>query len=372
MDFALSEEQLILQRTVRSFLEQRSPEGEVRRLMEETDGYDPAIWLQMATELGLQGIAVPEEYGGSGYSFRELSIVLEEMGRALLVAPFFSSAVLATSALLHSGHEEAKREFLPGISSGKTLATLAVTEVSGSWTEAGVEMVATPGRGRFSLSGSKGHVLDGSIANLILVAARTAAGIGLFAVTGDAPGLTRCPLATMDQTRKLARLDFESTPARLVGQEAGGWPSVEHALQLAAVGLAAEQVGGAQKCLEISVEYAKHRIQFGRPIGSFQAVKHMCAGMLIDVELAKTASHYASACAADLDPDLPIAASMAKSFCSTAYLKVASEAIQVHGGIGFTWEHPCHLYFKRAKSSEVLFGDPRFHGRRLLGQLGIQ
>jgi alkylation response protein AidB-like acyl-CoA dehydrogenase len=371
VDFALSEEQEELRRSVRAFLEQKSPETEVRRLMETQDGYDPAVWSQMATQLGLQGLAVPEDLGGSGYTFRELAIVLEEMGRALLPAPFLSTAVLATGALLRAGDDAAMKELLPRMASGESIATLAVTEDAGGWDEDAIACVATRDGDGYTLSGVKSFVLDGAVADVILVAARTDAGIGLFLVAGDAPGLTRTPLFTMDQTRKLARIELAQTPARLVGAEGEGWPAVEHALRLGAIALAAEQVGGAQRCLEISVDYAKNRIQFGRPIGSFQAVKHKCADMLLHVELAKSAASYAAWCAATDDADLPVAAAMAKSYCSEAFFDVAAETIQVHGGIGFTWEHPAHLYFKRAKSSELYLGDPRHHRRLLTKHLGI-
>lgn len=371
MDFALSEEQEELRRSVRSFLEQKSPETEVRRLMETEEGYDPAVWSQMATQLGLQGLAVPEDLGGLGYTFREQAIVLEEMGRVLLPAPFLSSAVLATGALLAADDTAAQKELLPRLASGESIATLAVTEDGGGWDQAAVGCVATRRGDGFVLSGTKSFVLDGLIADVILVAARSDAGLGLFAVTPDAAGLTRTSLFTMDQTRKLARLELARTPARLVGADGEGWAAIEHALRLGAVALAAEQVGGAQRCLEMSVDYAKNRIQFGRPIGSFQAVKHKCADMLLHVELARSAASYAAWCAATGDPDLPVAAAMAKSYCSEAFFDVAAETIQVHGGIGFTWEHPAHLYFKRAKSSELYLGDPRHHRRLLTRHLGI-
>jgi alkylation response protein AidB-like acyl-CoA dehydrogenase len=215
------------------------------------------------------------------------------------------------------------------------------------------------------------YVLDGATANLILVAARTAAGVSLFSVAGDAAGLTRESLATMDQTRKQARLTFDNTPATLIGTDGQGWPVLERVLDLAAVGLAAEQVGGAQMCLDMAVEYAKVRVQFGRPIGSFQAIKHKCADMLLEVESAKSAAYYAGWAASELNDELPSVASLAKAYCSEAYFHAAAENIQIHGGIGFTWEHPAHLYFKRAKSSELLFGDPTYHRELLAQRIGI-
>jgi len=371
MNFAFSEEQEELRKTVRSFLDQKSPETEVRRLMETDEGYDPAVWKQMGEQLGLQGLIVPEEFGGSGYSYVELGVVLEEMGRALLCAPYFSTVVLAGNALLHSGDDAAKKDYLPGIASGETIATLAFTEPSGKWDEAGITMEAMKKGDGWVLNGTKSFVLDGATASLILVAARTGKGVSLFGVEGDASGLTRTALSTMDQTRKQAKLEFNDTPARLIGAEGEGWKTLSTVLDLAAVALAAEQVGGAQKVLDMSVEYAKVRIQFGRPIGSFQAIKHKCADMLLEVESAKSAAYYGMWCASEMNDELPSVASLAKAYCSEAYFHSAAENIQIHGGIGFTWEHPAHLYFKRAKSSELLFGDPTYHRELLAQRIGI-
>ena len=227
------------------------------------------------------------------------------------------------------------------------------------------------GAGAWRLDGTKMYVLDGHTADLLVVAARTGSGVSLFTVEADAAGLTRTPLSTMDQTRKQAKLTFDGVEAALLGAEGGGWPVLERVLDLAAVALAAEQVGGAQMCLDMAVEYAKVRVQFGRPIGSFQAIKHKCADMLLQVESAKSAAYYAGWCAAEMNDELPQVASMAKSYCSEAYFHAAAENIQIHGGIGFTWEHPAHLYFKRAKSSELLFGDPTYHRELLAQRIGI-
>jgi alkylation response protein AidB-like acyl-CoA dehydrogenase len=367
MNFAFSEEQEELRKTVRSFLDQKSSEAEVRRLMETEEGYDTAVWKQMGEQLGLQGLAIPEEYGGSGYSWVELGIILEEQGRRLLAAPYFSTVVLAANALLLSGDDAAKKEHLPGIASGETIATLAFTESNGRWDEEGITLSAAGGK----LNGEKMFVLDGTIANLIIVAAKGDKGTSLYAVAGDAAGLTRTALSTMDQTRKQAKLEFKDTPAKLIGTEGQGWSVLEKVLDLAAVGLASEQVGGAQFVLEMAVQYAKDRIQFGRPIGSFQAIKHKCADMLLEVESAKSAAYYASWCASEMNDELPSVASLAKAYCSEAYFHAAAENIQIHGGIGFTWEHPAHLYFKRAKSSELLFGDPTYHRELLAQRIGI-
>jgi alkylation response protein AidB-like acyl-CoA dehydrogenase len=371
MNFAFSEEQEELRKTVRAFLDQKSPETEVRRLMETEDGFDPAVWGQMANELGLQSLAIPEEFGGQGFGAVEQGIVLEEMGRALLCAPFFSSVVLGASTLLQSGDAAAKAAHLPGIASGETIATLAFTEPSGKWDESGITMEATASGDGWVLNGTKMFVIDGHTANLVIVAARTGAGVSLFTVAGDAEGLTRTPLSTMDQTRKQAKLEFSNTPATLLGAEGAGWGVLSTVLDLAAVALSAESVGGAQKCLEMAVEYAKVRVQFGRPIGSFQAIKHKCADMLLEVESAKSAAYYGMWCASEMNDELPSVASLAKAYCSEAYFHAAAENIQIHGGIGFTWEHPAHLYFKRAKSSELLFGDPTYHRELLAQRIGI-
>jgi alkylation response protein AidB-like acyl-CoA dehydrogenase len=376
VNLAFSDEQEELRRSVRRFLGDKSPESEVRRLMETEAGYDPDVWAQMSDQLGLPGLAVPEEYGGSGFSFVELVVVMEEMGRALLCAPFFSSAVLAASTLLATDDSAAKTDLLPGIASGSVLATLALTEDSGRWDEAAVTAVARPAvpgeaEGGWVIDGHKTFVLDGHVASLILVVARTETGVSLFAVDGSASGLTRVAMPTMDQTRKQARVSMESVPARLIGAEGTAWPVVSRALDRAAIALAAEQVGGAQRVLEMSVDYAKVRVQFGRPIGSFQAIKHKCADMLLAVESAKSAAYYAAWAAAEDNEEVPVMASLAKAYCSEAYFGAASDNIQIHGGIGFTWDHPAHLYFKRAKSSELILGDPAYHRELLAQRIGI-
>jgi alkylation response protein AidB-like acyl-CoA dehydrogenase len=382
VDFAFSEEQEELRRSVRRFLEDKSPVSEVRRLMEMTEGYDAKVWAQMGNELGLQSLHIPEAYGGQGYSFVELGVVLEEMGRALLCAPYFASVCLAANAVLNAGTEEQRAALLPGIASGEVIATLAFTEPNGRWDASGITMEAVPagpgpdGSGGYTLEGTKMFVLDGHTANLIVVAARSAGsggteGISLFAVDATAPGLTRTALPTMDQTRKQARLEFSGVPASLIGEEGAGWVALSKTLDQAAVCLAAEQVGGAQRCLDMAVEYAKVRIQFGRPIGSFQAIKHKCADMLLEVESAKSAAYYAGWAAAEDNDELPVVASLAKAYCSEAYFHAAAENIQIHGGIGFTWEHDAHLYFKRAKSSELLFGDATYHRELLAQRIGI-
>lgn len=371
MQFAFTEEQDQLRSFVRQFLEDKSSEATVRELMDTESGYDEAVWAQMAEQLGLQSLIIPEEYGGQGFTWVEMVVVLEEMGRALLCAPFFSSAVLATSALLECGDADAAGDYLPRIASGELIATVALTEENGRWDESGITATATADGDSWTLDGAKHYVLDGHTAGLLIVAAKTAAGVSLFAIDGDASGLTRTPLSTMDQTRKQAKISLSSTPGRLLGSDGAGWDTLVGVLDRAAVALAAEQVGGAQMVLDMAVQYAKDRFQFGRPIGSFQAIKHKCADMLLEVESAKSAAYYAAWCAAVDNDELPAMASLAKSYCSEAYFHAASENIQIHGGIGFTWEHPAHLYFKRAKSSELLFGDPTYHRELLAQRIGL-
>jgi alkylation response protein AidB-like acyl-CoA dehydrogenase len=371
VDFAFSAEQEELRHSVRRFLADRSAEAEVRRLMDTEEGFDPAVWGQMAGQLGLQGLAIPEEYGGSGFGFLELEVVFEEMGRALLCAPYFATVALAGSALLSAGDETARKELLPGIARGETVATLAVTEEDGDWSPATIATTAVRDESGWRLNGVKDFVIDGHVADLLLIVARSDDGLSLFAVDGAGDGVQRDALSTLDQTRKLARVSLTGTPGRLIGDAGTAWPVVERTLDLALVALAAEQVGGAQRCLEMAVDYAKTRVQFGRPIGSFQAVKHKCADLLVDVESAKSAAYSAAWCAAELNDELAAMASMAKAFCSEVYTKAAADNIQIHGGIGFTWDHPAHLYLKRAKSSELLFGDPIHHRSRLADLIGI-
>jgi alkylation response protein AidB-like acyl-CoA dehydrogenase len=298
-------------------------------------------------------------------------LVLEEMGRALLCAPFFSSVVLAANTLLLCSDDQAKKEFLPALASGEKFGTLAVTESNGRWDESGIAMEATPTAAGWILNGDKAFVLDGHTADLVLVIAHTSSELSIFAVDPAASGLQRTPMQTMDMTRKQARLTFTDVPARLVGAEGEGATVLPQVLNLAAVGLAAEAVGGAQRCLEMSVEYAKVREQFGRPIGSFQAIKHKCADLLLEVESARSAAYFAMWSAAGNTADLPMAAAMAKAYCTEAYAHAAAENIQIHGGIGFTWEHPAHLYFRRAKSTELLFGDPAYHRELLVQRVGL-
>jgi len=379
MNFAFTEEQEELKKGARQFLENYSASEHVRAMMETDDGYDPQVWSRISSELGWPSLHIPEEYGGSGFSYVELIAVMEEMGRALLCAPFFSSVCLAANALLVGGTEEQKQEHLPGIAAGETIATVAFTEPNGKWDASGIQTTATVDGDSVVLEGTKSFVIDGHTANLLIVAARQPGtsgedGVDLYAVPADTAGVERRLLNTMDMTRKQAEVKLEGAriPAsNRLGDAGSGWATLSKTLDLAAVALAAEQVGGAQRCLDMSVEYAKVRVQFGRPIGSFQAIKHKCADMLLEVESSRSAAYYAGWAAAEDNEELLTVAPLAKAYCSDAYFHCAAENIQIHGGIGFTWEHDAHLYFKRAKSSEILFGDATYHRELLAQRIGL-
>ncbi|MCW2548868.1 MAG: acyl-CoA dehydrogenase protein [Mycobacterium sp.] len=353
-----------LRSSLRSFFSVCASEDEVRRLMVTDDGFDPATWGRLSAELGVTGLAIPEQYGGSGYGFVEVGVVLEEAGRSLLPAPYFSTVVLATTLLLSLDDPDAQEEFLPKIADGSLRATVA-------FPRRGTVIHGERTTGSWRLSGEAAFVMDGHTAELLLVIAETPTGPRIFAIDEGVRGLDRTLQSTMDLTRKLAALQFHGVPARLLGDQETAAPNIEHTRLVAAAGLAAEQVGGAQRVLEMGVEYSKERYQFGRAIGSFQAIKHRLADMLVQVESARSAAYAALWSAAQESPDFAVAAALAKAFCSDAYVFCAGENIQVHGGIGFTWEHPAHLYFKRAKSSALMFGDPADHRQLIARQLGI-
>jgi alkylation response protein AidB-like acyl-CoA dehydrogenase len=367
----LDSHQAELRKVVREFLDDLLPEPEVRRLMATETGFAEATWRRLAAELGVCGLAVPTEHGGAGGSFADVGVVLREMGATLAGLPYFSTVVLAQPLLLAYPDDAVTRTWLPRLASGEARAAVAFTEPSGRWDEDGITMSARHDGAGWRLDGIKSYVLDGHTADLVLVAARTAHGVSLFTVEPSAPGVTRTPLATLDQTRKQARIEFAGTPAELIGVEGAGWPALSLMLCHAAIGLAAEQLGGAEHVLEVTVAYARTRIQFDRPIGSFQAVKHRCAEMLLDLETTRAAAHHGLDAASNGSADLPQIAHLVKAHCSEAYVAIAASAIQVHGGIGFTWEHPAHLYLKRAKSSEQLFGDGRYHREQLANRLGM-
>jgi alkylation response protein AidB-like acyl-CoA dehydrogenase len=371
VDLVFSPEQEELRASLRRFLSEKSPMSAVRALMDGPVGYDPAVWRQMAQQLGLQGLALPEKYGGSGYGFVELAVVQEELGRALLPGPFTSTVVLAAHAVLDAADPGAAEELLPGIADGSTIATLAAAGADGRWDPGAPALSAEPVSAGWVLRGTVGQVPDGHLAGLVLASARTTAGPSLFAVDGSAANLTRTPRATLDQTSRLARLEFDGVAARLVGADGAAGSTLRRTLDRAAVALALEQVGGAQRALEMAVEYAKVRQQFDRPIGSFQALKHKAADVLVQVESARAAAYYATWAVARDSEELPAVASLAKAYCSDAFFAAAAENIQIHGGIGFTWEHDAHLYFKRAAATKLFLGDPAFHRERLAVSIGL-
>ncbi|MBN8875831.1 MAG: acyl-CoA/acyl-ACP dehydrogenase [Rhodospirillales bacterium] len=371
MQFSFTNEQEEFRSVLRRFFEDRSPPTTIRRLMETEAGYERDTWRALNQELGIGAVHVPEAYGGQGFSFVELGIVLEEMGRALVCAPYFASTALAATAILNAGSEPQKRDLLPGIGTGETVATLAFTEPNGRWDEAGVGLTATQAGGSWRLEGTKSFVLDGHTADLIVVLARRPGsqgkdGLSFFTVRGDAAGLTRRPLRVLDPTRKQALLSFAGVEADLLGEEGAAAAPFARTMMQAAVCLANENAGGADQLRQSALDYANLRVQFGRTIASFQSMKHKQADMLVDVELAKSAAYYAASAAAEDDPELPAIASLAKACTSEAYMQTAIHTVQIHGGIGFTWDNDTHLWFKRAKSSEVFLGTPAWHREKMM------
>jgi alkylation response protein AidB-like acyl-CoA dehydrogenase len=372
MDFAFSEQQDLLRTSARQFLERECPPDMVRRWSDDPQRYSPDLWQTMAA-FGWMGLVLPETYGGSGLSFVDLTILMEEMGRVLLPAPFFSSIALGALTLLETGSDEQRQQMLPRLVRGETKVCVALLEADGRYDPRGISMRASIRGNRATLNGTKLFVVDAHVSDYIICVARTRggrdpeSGISLFVLDITSPGIACTPLMSIDQTRGLCEVSFTrvgvSLEAMLGGRDAA-WPTLQRALDKATVALCAEMVGGAEKAMEMCVDYGKTRVQFGRPIGSFQAVKHKIADMKVWVENAKSVVYYA-AWAVDRDaPEASRAASMAKAYCSEMYTQVTADGIQVHGGVGFTWDHHMHLYFKRAKSSEVLLGDSTWHRER--------
>lgn len=368
---ALTPEQEDLRTSVRRFFATRAAEPHLREVMESERGFDPDVHHRLARDLGAHGLAVPERFGGAGAGWREVAVVAEEAGRCLYSGPYLSSAVLAVAALLASGDEPMCRDHLPGLSGGSTVGALAFAEDDGRWDAGGTGTRAVRAGDGWALTGAKRFVVDGHVADLLLVTAATDEGVGLFAVTGDASGLTREVQPALDPTRRLAAVRLESAPARPVAEPGDGARVLAEAVQVGSVVLAAEQLGGAQRLLELSTAYANTREQFGRPIGAFQGVKHLCADILLGVESARSLAHHASWALAEGRADAPLLAAAAKSLCSEVFLSAAATTIQVHGGIGFTWEHPAHLYYRRAKSDELMFGTPGEHRAQLADRLAL-
>lgn len=365
--FKLSREQWQLRDSVRDFLAATSPVSEARRLMAAGDSHDPAVWHRLAGELGLVGMGIPEDYGGSGAGPVERMIAAMEMGRVLLCAPYLASAVLAANALVHCGDAGAQRDLLPGIAAGNTIASLAVAEDDGVWrAEGGWTRAARTGTA-VTLTGRKSLVPDGHVADLLLVVAQADAGPSLYAVTGDARGVTRRLAASADPASRLATVEFDGAAAHPVGAAGSAPAVVGRTVMLGRAALAAEQAGGAQRCLELAVAYAKVREQFGRPIGGFQSIMHKCADMAVEVESATVSAHYAALAAAGGAGDLPLAATMAAACCGAAFEHAAAESIQVHGAAGFTADHDAHLFYQRALASQRVFGGQHHYGAAVTG-----
>jgi alkylation response protein AidB-like acyl-CoA dehydrogenase len=352
MQFGLSDSQQLLEDSARKFFAAECPMAQVRRLMETDTAYDAALWSKMA-EQGFTGIIFPEEFDGAGLGTVELILLMEEAGRALLPGPFFSTVVLAGSVLNAIGTPEQKKKYLAPICRGERRSTVAILESSANWDLASAQISVVNGK----LNGEKLFVPDAAVADSIVVVVRN----GVFAVDADAPGVHIEPMNAMDLTRKLYSVLFENSPAEKLGDLVG----LPKALDVAAAALAAEMVGGMQRTLDLAVEYAKTRKQFGKPIGIFQAVQHQCADMYLETESSRSAAYYAAWALEENTPDAALAASIAKMYASDAARTVGNRGIQVHGGMGFTWENDLHLYYRRAKASESMLGDSTFHRERI-------
>jgi alkylation response protein AidB-like acyl-CoA dehydrogenase len=372
MNFGFNEEQELLRSTARKFFENECGSDTVRRLMETPPGMSPELWTKLA-EQGWLGLVYPEAYDGLGLGLVDLVVLMEEMGRAVVPGPYFSSVLLGGLAIMEAGSDAQKKEWLPRVGAGDKRVTVAWMEPSAQLGPAGVTVPAVEKSGRYTLSGTKLFVHDAHTADAIVVAARTrpgagAEGVSLFLLPRSTKGLEVTLLPTMDQTRKLCEVtlsDVAVGPDALLGAAGAGWAPLARVLDRATVALCAEMCGGAQKVLDMTVEYAKIRQAFGRPIGSYQGVKHRAADMLVDVENSKSITYYAAWALDEGSPEAPLAVSMAKAYVSDAYRRVSAAGIQLHGGIGFTWEHDLHLYFKRAKGSEFTFGDATHHRERV-------
>lgn len=377
MDFALSDEQLMIQESAAGFLAAASDSAAVRAAMASPEGFDAQLWRQIAEELCWPGLMIPEQYGGVGLGFVEQAILLEQMGHHLLCSPFFASACLATSALLLGDNEALRQHWLPELAAGSLTATLAYRENRDGWHAAEQPRASRDGDG-WRLDGSYEAVLDGASAGLLIVATRDDAGaLRLFAVPAEQTGIRRQARPTLDQTRRRARIELDGVTVaaeQCLHGDGAGEALLDKVLQIAAIALACEQTGAAQRTLDLTLAYIGERKQFGRTIASFQAIKHRCADLMLAIECARSASYYAACVArealleggdAQLAGQLAEACAIAQSQASETFMHCAAESIQLHGGVGFTWEYDPHLYFKRARASEQLLGTPSWHRERL-------
>lgn len=383
MDFAFTEEQEMIRDTAAAFLAEVSTSEAIRTVMATERGYDPELWQRICGEMYWQAIHVPEAYGGMGLGYVEVVAMMEQMGRYLLCSPFFSTVCLATNALLLAGNEEQKSHWLGRLCTEGLTATVAFNGGVSRWDASSISATFRRDGERFILNGSYRYVIDGHTSELLIVAAREEGssgeeGVSLFLLDAATDGVEAKWLPTMDQSRKQASLELVDVVVgadALMGEAGKGWPALASVLDLATVALAAEQVGGSQQLLDMTVDYTSERVQFNRTIASFQAIKHKAADMMLQTEVARSGVYYA-ACVAqealaggELASELPEAASVAKSYCSDAYFAIAGDALQMFGGVGFTWEYDVHLYFKRAKSSEHMLGNGALHRERLAAML---
>jgi alkylation response protein AidB-like acyl-CoA dehydrogenase len=380
MNFGFTEEQEMIRSQAAEFFKQEYPIALARELLNDEHGFNDVLWKKMSA-LGWCSLVFPEEYRGAGLTFVELTVLLEQMGRALVPGSFFSTVVLGGLIIQETATTEQKSNWLEAIAEGKLKATLAHIEPGGSSHTAGVlSVIAERDAKGYVINGTKLFVPDAHVSDLIICTARTSSssiseeGISLFAIDRTSDGLNLTALKTMDQTRRVYEVTFDRlhVPAdRMLGEIGSAWPVLEKVFTRATIGICAEMVGGAQKMLEMCVDYAKQRVQFGRPIGSFQAIQHKCADMLLFIESARSAVYAAACSASENSKDTALLASVAKAYTNDACRFVAGEAIQVHGGMGFTWEHDAHLYFKRAKADEFSFGDTSYHRARVAELIGL-
>jgi alkylation response protein AidB-like acyl-CoA dehydrogenase len=366
LDFGFSEEQEMLRDAAKRFLADNCSTKFVRQVMADGTAHDAGFWQKLVGQ-GWPGLLIPEQYGGANGTFLDMTVIIEEMGKALLPGPFFAAALLGAPTFIEGASDGLKKEFLPKMAEGKFIATVAVAEAAGRFDAGGIEITASKKGSGYTLTGEKFFVPDAHVADAIVVAARTSGGSGedgitLLCVPANEKGVTVTQLKTVDMTRRMCHVKFDNVRADVViGKENGGWTTLRRVLDIATAGLSAEMVGTAQKALDIAVDYAKTRVQFGKPIGSFQAVKHKCVDMMVSVENSRSLTYYACWTVDERVAEAATAVPMAKAYASDMAKNVTSEAIQVHGGIGFTWEHDMHLYHRRALAGEANLGNAPIH-----------
>ena len=373
MQFAHSEEQQQIRASARALLSARAAPAQLRETLRTPGGYDPKLWRTLG-DLGWMGLAVPEQYGGAGLGWVELCLLQEEQGRRLVASPFFATSALAAPLILLCAHEAQRRELLPRIAAGELRIACALSGSDGRPPPDGIGVSLASSVQGFTLSGVSDFVIHGDSADLLLVLARTALpqgmdGLSVAAIPVTTAGVSVYPHVMLDLTRPMSRVEFHEVSVQreqLLGEPGAAGRAVEEALDLARIALAAEALGGAEQTLEMTTAYLKERVQFGRPIGIFQALKHRVADMMTEVEAAKSAAWYAACVADERREELAEAAAIAKSYCCDAFFNCAANAIQLHGGIGFTWEHEAHLYFKRARATATLLGSPAWQRERLV------